>query len=129
MKIKDLSQDFFDNFGYYPNNDELQTFLEDNNNYYDDESIPDNVSNFRDSTRRRKSLFDHLDNEEKPDDFYSVFQKLISEITKDAKQQGKSRKPSEHSIEALIMIFVFLNKFSLFFLLKYCNENGFYTDI
>lgn len=128
MKIKDLSEDFFDNYGYYPNNDELQSFLEDSN-YYDDESIPDNVSNFRTSARRRKSLFDHLDNEEKPDDFYSVFQKLISEISKDAKQQGQKHKPSEHSLELIIMTFVFLNKLSLFFLLKYCDENGIYTNI
>lgn len=127
MNLKNMAQDFYEQFGYWPENEEFQDYLE-QNGYFDEYSTPNNVSPFG-SARRGRSFLDHLDNEETTDDFFSEFKRLISEIAKDAKQQRQHRKPSEQNLELLFMLLVFLNKVSLFFLLRYCHENEIFFDL
>ncbi|MDD4834015.1 MAG: hypothetical protein PHC44_04695 [Lutispora sp.] len=127
MNIKDVAQDFYDSYGYWPEQAELESYLE-QNGYFDNEDIPNNLSHF-DSARSGRSFLDHLTDEESKDDFFTEFKKLINEISKNAKQQRQHRKPSEHNLEILFMTLVFLNKLTLYFLLRYCHENEIYVDL
>jgi hypothetical protein len=124
MNRQNLAQEFYEIYGYYPDEENLQEYLEEHG--YNDYS-PYNNNTKRDS---RKSYFNYNDDTEfNTDNVSDEFQSLFKDILRNATTQKHSNTDSDIINEFAFMALIFLTKASLYFLLRYCKEQGFYTDL
>lgn len=117
-----LEEEFFRIYGYRGDFDELREFKSEQG--YD--IFGDYSDNNYGSSNSRKQEYTSND-ESEAGDVSSEFSGLFKDILGQAKtHKGQS---SEGMNEFALMALLFVTKASLFFVLRYCNEKGYCTDL
>ena len=124
MNRQIIEQEFYTIYGYYPDEQNLQEFLEEHG--YNDYN-PYNSNTTRNS---RKSSFDFNDDTDyNTNNVSDEFQSIFKDILRNSTSHKHSDNDNAIINEFAFMSLIFLTKASLFFLLRYCKEQGYYTDL
>lgn len=120
-----LQEEFFDIYGYRGDADELREFKsEQGYDLFSD--YGDN--NYRASSNRKQecSSNDIGDADDVGSEFSALFRDILGQSKKHKKAEAEG---TDAMMEFAFMLLVFIAKSSLFFVLRYCDQKGYCTDL
>jgi hypothetical protein len=123
MYKKDLEQEFYQQFGYFPDERDLQDFMEEYG-VYDYNPYPHSANQHRSNSCTIETINKNNDN-----DLLVDFKGILSEIGRSVKKGSSKVAENEILTELAFMSLVFMTKASLYFLVRYCHEHGYSTDL
>ena len=125
-----IQAQFFDVYGYRGDADELREFaLDQGYSGYDAYNDYDASYRYRPSNASRRPSYDASDANVESDVGYE-FSALFRDILGESKKHKKAKEEGQQLMdEFAYMTLLFLLKTSLYFVLRYCSERGFCTDL
>ena len=123
-------EEFLRTYGYRPTSDELADFMAEEG--YNDFNGYESAYRYGPSESPSRPSYRAGDERDVSDagDVSSEFSGLFRDILHESKQHKKVKVEGEEIInEFSYMLLLFLLKTSLYFVLRYCDERGFCTDL
>lgn len=124
MNKRPVAQEFYEVYGYYPDEGDLQSFMEETG-YFDYNPYINHD--------RRVSDFSTISDQGEAGSITSEVKALFSDIIRKTKVPKSDRHSSimsnDLAVELAFMSLIFVSKTALYFLVKYCQEHGYCTEL